>query len=99
VAWVSDFYRIFNIGVAPEVLNERDTETRWGWIVGAGIEYGLAPNWSAKVEFNYMDFGTERTAFTGVSPGISSFVLDVKQTVSLVKVGINYRFGAGVGPF
>ena len=94
-AWANDLYRIFNIGVTPEVLNARATDTRWGWMVGTGIEYGLAPNWSAKVEFDYMDFGTERTTFTGVSPGVPAFALDVKQTVALVKAGINYRFGAG----
>jgi outer membrane immunogenic protein len=27
------------------------TDTRWGWMVGAGWEYAFAPNWSAKIEY------------------------------------------------
>ena len=39
-------------------------------MVGAGIEYALAQNWSVKVEYNYMDFGTKRIFFTrtGLAP-------------------------------
>jgi opacity protein-like surface antigen len=51
--------------------------------------------WSAKIEYNYMDFGTERTVFTSV-PGSGqppTFPLDIRQTISAVKFGVNYRFG------
>lgn len=60
--------------------------TRTGWTVGGGIEYAFAPAWSAKVEYNYMDFGSKNVGG-----------LDVDQTVNAVKVGVNYRFG--VMPF
>jgi outer membrane immunogenic protein len=91
-AWAHDTHRIFNIGIVPEVLDAAATVTRWGWMVGAGIEYGLAPNWSAKIEYDYMDFGTDRVTFTRAAG--APFALDVEQKVSLVKAGINYRFGA-----
>lgn len=29
----------------------------WGWAVGAGLEYKIAPNWSLKVEYNHIDLG------------------------------------------
>jgi opacity protein-like surface antigen len=29
-----------------------------GWTVGGGLEYGIAPNWSVKVEYNHYDFGS-----------------------------------------
>ena len=29
-----------------------------GWMVGAGIEYSFSDNWSAKIEYYYLDFGT-----------------------------------------
>ena len=40
-------------------------------MVGLGIEYAFAQNWSAKVEYSYLDFGTERISFTsnGTIPG------------------------------
>ena len=34
--------------------------TRVGWMVGVGVEYAFAQNWSVKAESNYMDLRTER---------------------------------------
>jgi opacity protein-like surface antigen len=64
--------------------------TRAGWMVGSGLEYGFTPNWSAKIEYNYLDFGTNSVAFTD-QVGNSS-TIDMKQTIQTVKVGTNYRF-------
>jgi outer membrane immunogenic protein len=66
---------------------------RTGWTAGAGIEYGFAPNWSGKIEYDYMDFGTQRTTFNFI--GLPAGISDVRSTVSVVKAGINYRFGPG----
>jgi outer membrane immunogenic protein len=65
------------------------SDTRVGWTAGAGVEYAFAPNWSAKLEYNYMDFGTRAVSFT---PGTST---DIDQQIHAVKFGINYKFGAG----
>jgi len=67
-------------------------------MVGLGIEQALGPNWSAKIEYDYMDFGTRSYTFTGtfVPPqGATTpvrFSSDISQTIHLVKVGLNYRF-------
>jgi outer membrane immunogenic protein len=70
-------------------------ETRVGWTIGAGIEYGLAPNWSVKIEYGYMDFGSDSTTIvftsTGSSPGLIER-WDIDQKVHVVKGGVNYRF-------
>src|SRR5262249_16227227 len=42
--------------------------TRSGWNVGGGGEYMLAPQWSAKAEYNFLDFG--RDDLGGVFSGI-----------------------------
>ena len=64
-----------------------------GWTVGAGLEYMFAPNWSAKAEYQYYNFGN--TTFTAGPPAIvGQRFRDDDQTV---KVGVNYRFGWG-GP-
>lgn len=62
-------------------------DTEWGWMVGVGIEYGFTPNWSAKIEYNYMDFDVDRTSFLGTP------LFDHDLTAHVVKFGINYRFG------
>ena len=69
-------------------------DDRVGWTVGVGLEYALTPNWSVKGEYNYMDFGTERNRFTTVVFPVNSYHdTDIRQHVSVVKFGVNYRFG------
>src|SRR5208282_842494 len=33
--------------------------TRVGWTAGAGLEYALDRNWTAKIEYDYLGFGSE----------------------------------------
>ena len=63
--------------------------TASGWVVGVGAEYAFRNNWSAKVEYNHFDFGSDSDIF-----GISNSV-----TVDTVKAGVNYRFGGPGGPW
>ena len=97
VAWAHDDYWL--TGVQAHVAGmtfATANETRWGWMVGAGVEYGLAQNWSVKVEYNYLDFGTKRIFFTstGVVPQ-PPFDEDIEQRIHVAKVGLNYRFDLG----
>lgn len=67
--------------------------TRWGWTVGAGVEWAFFNNWSAKVEYNYIDLGSSDATFAFVpNTYINPYVATVDQTLSVVKAGINYRF-------
>lgn len=72
------------------------SDNRGGGTVGIGVEYGFTPNWSAKVEYDYIDFGTHDVGFPSPAPGVVPFNENVRQKVSLVKVGINYRFGGPI---
>lgn len=59
---------------------------RNGWTVGAGLEYMFAPNWSAKAEYQYYNFGD--ASFTaGPLVGTGSFTTDDHT----FKAGLNYR--------
>lgn len=81
-----------NVAGAPAAFTTNGTH-RDGWTVGAGLEYMFAPNWSAKAEYQYYNFGT--TTFTSGPPAVvGSRFRDDDHTV---KVGVNYRFGWG-GP-
>jgi outer membrane immunogenic protein len=68
-------------------------------MVGVGIEYAFAQNWSVKAEYNYMDFGTERifVKSTGIEPTQPNFDEDIRRTIQVAKVGLNYKFDWG-GP-
>jgi outer membrane immunogenic protein len=76
---------------APGVTATLSTrDVRSGWTVGGGIEVMLARSWSARLEYLYADFGTQRTsfAFTGLPTITDSSRLDM----NVVRVGVNYRF-------
>jgi outer membrane immunogenic protein len=60
-----------------------------GWAGGLGVEYAFLPNWSAKVEYLYADFGETRRTVLGGS-------IDTDLTMSMVRAGLNYHFGAPV---
>jgi outer membrane immunogenic protein len=68
--------------------NHRD-----GYTVGAGLEYMFTPNWSAKAEYQYYNFGN--TTFTSGPADIAG--LRFRNDEHTVKAGLNYRFGWG-GP-
>jgi outer membrane immunogenic protein len=81
-----------SIGGAP-VPFTTDGDHRDGYTVGAGLEYMFAPSWSAKVEYQYYNFGD--TTFTS---GPASIVgVRFRDDEHTVKAGVNYRFNWG-GP-
>jgi outer membrane immunogenic protein len=63
-----------------------------GYAAGAGIEHKFAPNWSAKVEYLYVDLGKE--SYLNLAPGVN---LDAEHKFHLLRVGVNYHFNWG-GP-
>jgi outer membrane immunogenic protein len=63
----------------------------FGWTIGAGIEWALVGGWSVKGEYNYMNFG--RHAQTLTDPVFGPSILNIKQEISEVKLGLNYLFG------
>ena len=86
VAWAHDRYST-NFYTFPATAELSDT--RIGWTAGAGIEYAFAPQWSAKLEYNFMDFGTKSVSF---APGTAT---DIEQQIHALKLGVNYKFGGG----
>jgi outer membrane immunogenic protein len=63
-------------------------QTNAGWTVGAGLEFAIAGNWTAKAEYLYVDLGKFNC---GISCG--ALVTDnVSFTTNIVRAGVNYRF-------
>ncbi len=67
------------------------TYMRSGWTAGAGLEYGLSKNWSAKIEYDYLGFGSR--ALTFATPTTPSYNSNASLGVQEVKAGLNLRFG------
>ncbi|MCC6888581.1 MAG: porin family protein [Hyphomicrobiales bacterium] len=67
------------------------SQNRTGWTIGAGIEYGLAPNWSIAAQYNYVDFGDKDVYYPN-----NGFTYTADQQVHIATVRLNYRFGGPV---
>jgi outer membrane immunogenic protein len=58
-----------------------------GYTIGGGLEYMFAPNWSAKLEYQYYNFGD--VTFVSVPPVVLTRFSNDEHTI---KLGLNYRF-------
>lgn len=80
-----------------------------GLILGAGFEYAFLDNWTAKIEYNYIAFGTPtlnyqilNTCNSGAPPCPSytePASITAAQSQQIVKVGLNYKFNSWGGKF
>ncbi|MCA1397452.1 MULTISPECIES: outer membrane protein [Bradyrhizobium] len=86
----SDNNETVTLGGAPVGFTLSDNHSN-GWTIGGGAEYMFAPNWSAKVEYQYYDFGDSRFTAPGALVPVGSFHNDEHT----VKAGLNYRFNLG----
>jgi outer membrane immunogenic protein len=71
--------------------------TNVGWTVGAGVEGVIAGNWTAKLEYLYVDLGTVSGSFAttiGTTNLVSNF--SSRVTDNILRAGINYKFGGPV---
>jgi len=77
----------FNDGTGNAILLR--AQNQLGWTAGAGVEFAVSGNWTAKLEYDYIDLA-RRTYDLGDGgvPGIN-----VEPNIHLVKFGVNYRFG------
>lgn len=75
---------------------DRGSETRWGGVVGAGVEFGFAPNWSVAFEYDHLFMGTRTVTSYDVNTGALSAIDRISQDVDLATVRVNYRFGGPV---
>jgi len=69
-------------------------EARWGALLGAGIEYGITPNWTIGVEYNHYFLG----AFTdAVGPAAATTGERVSQNgLDTITAKLNYKFGGPI---
>lgn len=82
-------------------------ETHTGLVLGAGVELALRPNWSLKIEYQYLNFGDQgasdsyswtttntvdcRTVRTTNTHTVTA---DLDTDIHTLRVGLNYAFGA-----
>lgn len=85
-------------GAVVATYTSRGSSRDWGYAVGAGIEHAFTNNWSAKLEYLYVDVdrgGSRQYTSTGPAPfrNITGVRRGDDDGMHIVRVGLNYRFG------
>jgi len=81
-------------GLLGGVTFDTASETRWGGVVGVGIEVGFAPGWSVAVEYDHLFMGSRNVTFNAF--GIFDRQDNIRQDVDMGTVRVNYTFGGPV---
>jgi outer membrane immunogenic protein len=74
---------------------DQASETRWGGVVGTGIEFRFAPGWSVALEYDHLFMGSSSLNFPNFA-GVIERTDSIKQDVDMVTVRVNYTFGGPV---
>jgi outer membrane immunogenic protein len=69
------------------------SSTQVGWTLGAGVEYAIASNWTARAEYRYTDYGRKAYAV----PGFAAEQTRVDLRTHQVQLGVSYLFSTGGG--
>ncbi|MFG1206406.1 outer membrane protein [Xanthobacter flavus] len=63
-----------------------DSNLKWGWTAGAGVEYALTNNWTIKAEYLYLGFDNSKTNY------VNGDQLSVGSNIQTARLGVNYKF-------
>src|SRR6516162_8171155 len=88
--WVDNNATVTNLTTGASISASNRNS---GWVVGAGVEWALAANLSAKLEYEFLRLDS-------LTFGPGPFLGDTFTTsrdISMLKVGLNYKFGWGYG--
>jgi outer membrane immunogenic protein len=80
----------------PSSSTTNGSATYIGVLMGLGLEYALTDNWTAKIEYNHIDYGNKIVTLTYSGCSLicqtSSSSEALKETKDILKLGVNYKF-------
>ncbi len=77
---------------AASGLSAFSSSTQVGWTAGAGIEYAFTPNWTAKVEYLFVDLQNASCGPASCNGGAGATATTVSLNENIVRAGVNYKF-------
>lgn len=108
IGWVNDRFVVYGTGGlawgqttssisasidGTSVFDTSITNDRFGWTIGAGIEYALTDTITFKTEYLYTDLGSEQIASEDISDDPpTTFTLDSDVAFHVVRAGLNLQF-------
>lgn len=78
-----------NVEAGPTGATTFDSNTEFGWTAGAGVEVGITPYLTAKVEYLFVDLENGSCTAACASP---TTAISTSFEASLVRAGLNFKF-------
>ena len=91
-AWAGDKYDVtgtFN----GTPFGFEGPDQRIGWVAGGGVDWAFSRHWSVTLEYDYYHLGHRNVLMT--DPVNGSGLVDIKQSVQIAKVGLNFHMWSG----
>jgi outer membrane immunogenic protein len=90
---INDELRVTNPAVVAFADGTKH-DTGTGWVAGGGVEFALDRHLSLKVEFQHLDFGSDKISAIIVPPPGNTITSNrIEHTFDTVRLGFNWRFG------
>jgi outer membrane immunogenic protein len=68
-----------------------DSGIEAGWTVGAGVEFAISPNWTAKVEYLFVNLPNGACTTVPNCAGAAGSIVSFNENI--VRAGVNFKFG------
>jgi outer membrane immunogenic protein len=69
-----------------------DNSVDVGWTAGAGLEFALAENWTAKVEYLFVDLPNGSCTTDDNCGGAAGSIVSFNENI--IRAGVNFKFSA-----
>ena len=91
-----DKYDTFFPGAPAAATFTSVNQTRWGYTIGIGVEWGFAENWSVGGAYNHVFLGHHSADFATLVGGFAPRTDRIGQDIDMGQIRINYRWGGPV---
>jgi outer membrane immunogenic protein len=89
----ADFDYQFSLG-APLNFSQSNSEMKFGWTIGGGVEFLRHANWSLKAEALYVDLGKEEIGYEDTLCGVGCTArIGYEDEFWVARIGLSYHFG------
>ena len=95
-AWIgNNSFTVTNVTTGASFTGSTSNTTT-GWVVGAGVEWAFAPNWTVKAEYDFIGLGGRSFTIPAGSPApfaAGDTFTTGSNNVQMATVGVNFLFG------
>jgi outer membrane immunogenic protein len=89
-----DSFTVTNVNTGASIA-AANNNTDSGWLLGAGLEWAFLPNWTTKLEYDYLSLNRPTFTIPATAPFLANDTFNLggnNRSFQMVKAGVNYKF-------